>query len=288
MKTICVLALGIAAAAAARADFSYTMTMKGGMGPAAGHVTHQFIQGDKMKVESGETAMIFDFGAQTLTSINNHEKTYSVTPFSQLGGGQGPANVDVKVDVRETRQHRTISGYPCREVVLTVEMSNPESERAGMKSRITMNLWISPDVPGYPELRAFYQRVGDRFPWAAMAGGRGNDRMRQAMADLQKKMANLNGVPVLSIMKIGMAGSPARMAQQQEEMAKAREQLEAMKARGGPQAEAAERALAMMGGAGASPGTMMETRMESSGFSTAPIPASVFAPPAGYRETGHR
>jgi hypothetical protein len=69
-------------------------------------------------------------------------------------------------------------------------------------------------------------------------------------------------------------------------MAQARQQLEAMAARGGPQGDAAKQALARMGAmSGGSGGALSETTMEGSAYSTASIPDSVFAVPAGFQKT---
>ena len=67
-------------------------------------------------------------------------------------------------------------------------------------------------------------------------------------------------------------------------MARAQAQLEAMRKQGGAQAQAAEQALARMGMTGRGGGSLFEITMESTGFSTAPVPDSVFAIPAGYQK----
>jgi hypothetical protein len=66
-------------------------------------------------------------------------------------------------------------------------------------------------------------------------------------------------------------------------MDKAKAQMEAMQKQGGPQAAAAAQAMARMGMA--SSGGGMEMTIQMSGFSTAPIPDSVFAIPADYHQT---
>jgi len=288
MKLTAVLVLAVAGSVAVHADFSYTSTMKGGgmMPASAARPTHTLIKGDKMKVDTGDHAMIMDFGSQTITHINHAQKTYSVMPFGEVASQAGQAGVEVNVDVQETGQRKVISGFNCRQVIMTMEMDSPQARQQGaaMKMRMTMELWVSPDVPGYQELRSLHQRISSGPGWAAMMRGSGAG-MQKNMAELQRKMANLNGVPVLQIMKMGAAGDAAQTAQMQQGMAQARAQLEAMKAKGGEQAKMAEAALARMGGAGSSGGSMMEMTIESSGFSTATIPAAEFAPPAGYQKT---
>jgi hypothetical protein len=144
-------------------------------------------------------------------------------------------------------------------------------------------------VPGAQEMRAFYQKNGDKFPWTAMAGAGGNSGMQKAIAELQRKMTSLNGIPVMQVMRMKMgggAGGDAQAAQMQQGMSQAMARLEEMKKQGGPQAAAAEQALSRMGAArgGAGGGSLLEMTMESSGFSTASVPDSVFAIPDGYQK----
>jgi hypothetical protein len=55
-----VLAPAVAGSVAVHADFSYTSAMKGGgmMAAGAARPTHTLIKGDKMKVDTGDHAMI--------------------------------------------------------------------------------------------------------------------------------------------------------------------------------------------------------------------------------------
>jgi hypothetical protein len=114
-------------------------------------------------------------------------------------------------------------------------------------------------------------------------------------------MAEMNGIPVLQVMKMksaggaaGGAGAPAMpqlTPDQQAKMKDAMARLQAMQAQGGPAAAAAQQAMARMGGLtagaaspGAGSGSLMEMTMESSDFSTGSIPDSTFAIPAGYQK----
>lgn len=281
MRITAVLGFGLALSFAARADFSYTTTAQSGGGmmaaAAAGHTMRHFLKGDKMKVDLGGSATIVDLAAQTITHIDNGKKTYSVTPFSELSAQTAQVGMDVKVDVKETGQRKTIGGYECREIVMTMEAESPQAPQqagGGMKMQMTTNLWVSSDVPGYRELRSFNQRMASQPVWRAMAGG--GKGSQASMAVLQRQVASINGVPVLQVLKIGAAVGAAPNPQMEQQRAA----LEAMKQQGGQQAKMAERMLAMMGGGG----SVVEITTESSGFSTAAIPASEFDPPAGYQK----
>jgi hypothetical protein len=74
---------------AARADFSYTTTSKttGGMaaslgGGANNPPSKHYFKGQKMRTDSGDTSIIIDFDAQTMTTISNRQKPISVRRFS--------------------------------------------------------------------------------------------------------------------------------------------------------------------------------------------------------------
>ena len=281
-----ILLLALIAGAASAADFSYTMTTKSSGGPGGGDaVTKHYLKGQKMLVDTGSVGIITDFDAQTLTTINKTQKTYSVTKFADIGQTTAAmANTDVKIDVKETGQQKNINGYNASEVVMTMDIDTPamgRASQAGMKMQMEMDLWISPDVPGGQELLGFYKRNADRFPWSSMAIG-GNGSMRTAMADLQKKIAQMKGVPVLETVRMKNAGAGAGQADPR--IAQARAQLEQMVKQGGPGAAQAQQALARMGG-GSGGGALFETTMEGGNYSAAAIPESVFAIPAGFQRT---
>jgi hypothetical protein len=122
--------------------------------------------------------------------------------------------------------------------------------------------------------------------------GNGNQSMQKAMAQMQRKMGELNGVAVEQIIRMKQpAGAqipqmpqttPAQAAQMQAAMAE-------MAKQGGANA-AAQQAMRSMaagmarGGAGGS-GSLIETTVDSSGFSNASVPDSVFAVPEGYKQS---
>jgi hypothetical protein len=253
----------------------------------------QYFKGQKMKTETGDISVIMDFDAQTMTTINNKLKTVSVKKFSDIGAAT-PSDMAVKIDVKETGQQKTINGYNAKELVMTMDVDVPQAQQMG-KMQMEMDMWLSSDVPGVGELQDFYKKNMARMPWAALAGG-GNPAMQKGMAEMQRKMAEMNGVRVLGIMKMKPAGGaaapamPQMSAAQSAQMQAAMAKLQAMQQQGGPAAAAAAQAMARMGavpGAGAPGGgasnALIEVTMESTDFSTASIPDSVFAIPAGYQ-----
>jgi hypothetical protein len=311
MKTAILFALLFSMQMAARADFSYTSTrrttggtmaaMAGGAGNAT--VSKIYFKGQKMRTESGDTVIQIDFDAQTVTTINNARKTIAVRSFSDIGAAAGQQTPGIAIDAKETGQRKNVNGFDAKELVLTMDMDMSQG-RGGMglgKMQMEIDMWIASDVPGGGEVRAFYRKNADRFPWTAAAGGNGG--MQAAMVEVQKKIASMDGVTVEQVIRMKQAGGaagaqmpamPQMTAEQSAQMAQARARLEAMKAQGGPQAAMAEQALKSMGAMGGSQGapasasgagSLMEMTVDSTGFSTASIPDSVFAIPADYQKT---
>jgi hypothetical protein len=285
MKTATLLAVTLCAAATAYADFSYTTTRKSQGSPAAGaapSATKYYFKGQKMATDSGDIATVVDFDAQTISTIHKAQKTYSVMKFSDLGQVLKQADVDAKVDLKETGQKKVINGFNATQTIVTMEVDSPMNQ-SGMKMQMEIDMWRSSDVPGAQELKAFFQKNASNLPWAAMSGGGAATGMQKAMADVQRKMSTTGGVTLLQTVRTKAAGSAAQTAQMQAGMAQMRAQMEAMAKQGGPQAAAAQQALARMGAASGG-GSLFEITMESSDFSTGSVPDSVFVIPAGFQK----
>ena len=80
-----------------------------------------------------------------------------------------------------------------------------------MKMQVEISIWIAPNVPGAAEMRAFYQKNAANFPWSAMINGGGNQSITKAMAQVQKKLAEIDGTPVEEVVRVkpaSGAGAP--------------------------------------------------------------------------------
>jgi TonB family protein len=270
------------------ADFSYAVTRK--PAPLSGSQTEKhYFKGQKMKVESADGSTIVDFDAQTVTRINNMLKSYSVTKFSDIPAPPKQTEVDVKVYVQETGRTQIISGYKANEVVLTADLDSPQIRQRPGKPQTEKRVWVATDLPGSDELRAFYERNRERFPWMALAeGGQQQaanataEAVQAAAVETDRRKTELKGVPVLEVSTLRIAPGGSRGPNIQD-WAQARAQLEAQSSKGGPGANTAAQALARAESMGGDPFALMQNTFESSGFSTEPIPDSVFAIAAEYK-----
>ncbi|MDQ1472491.1 MAG: hypothetical protein QOJ99_3971 [Bryobacterales bacterium] len=308
MKTAVTVILSLCACTPAEADFTYTQTMKmtGGMlagmaGKSAPRATKVSLKGQKLKTDDGANVIVIDLDAQTITTINNAQKTFTVRDVNDLKGSTSDLNATA--DFKETGQKKVVNGFSASEAVLTMDMDAPPIGKA----QVEVDMWLSSEIPGAQELRDFYSKNAAKFPWQALGGGAGSPAIASAMAELQKKMATMHGGPVQQIIRIKAPGampgfaetgappagpSAAQMIQIQAGMEKARKQLEFMAAQGGPAAAIARQQLARMGpppqtgGNAGSAGSnwLLEMTIDSSEFLAAGIPDSAFEVPAGYQK----
>lgn len=267
------------ASAFARADYSYTMTSKASMGGNPS-VSKYYYKGNKMKMEMSNTVMIMDFDAQTITTLNPQDKSYTVKSFAEVSKETATATGDVHPEFKDTGEKKVINGFNASQLLLTMDV---DSGRGGQKMQMQMEMWISPDVPGVGELRGFYQRNMGKFPWASLGEGT-NPQMKAVTIEMYKKLAQMNGAAVLEVMHMKMGGAGGPDPSSDPRMAQARAQLEQMAKQGGQQGEIAKQQLARMGAMGGGGGGGMQVTIEGSGFSPAPVPESVFAIPGDYKK----
>jgi hypothetical protein len=262
-------------AGGAWADVSYNSAVKNSSGGAVTN-TKTRLKGNKMKMDMGQSVTVMDFDAQTVTTLDTASKTYRVMPMAQISEGLEKAQASIQAKTQETGAKKVIRGMACRQVNTTMNVQSGAGPQ-GMAMVMEMETWVTQDAPGAAEMAAFAKRMAEK---GLFQGAGGNQQMKKAMADIQREMAKINGVPVMQVIKMRMADD-GKNAQMQAQMEQARAQMEALKKQGGPAAAQIEKALAAMGGGGK---YMMEMTTEMSDFSLATIPAGEFAVPAGFKK----
>lgn len=326
-----VVALAGWSAVLLRADFSYEQTSKVTGGVLAGAMkvvgvfskqavqpvkTSVLVKGNRLAHVSADNVQVIDLDRETITDINLKNRTYSVTTFAQMaealqraaqkvsGQAGGDVNASFKASVKDTGEQKQIAGLEARRVILTLVMEAKDKDSGATGALNTRSdMWLARDVPGYAEVRNFYQRMSQKIAWmpgsTALAQGRSD--MAKAMADLARESSKLEGVPVLQVISIG--GDVQNLPEQPSSQPQAQPQPE-------PERPSAVGALGRLGGLGglgglgrrrqeqpkqeppaqkerqaeAGSGVLMEITTETTGFSTAPVDASRFEVPAGFRQ----
>jgi hypothetical protein len=348
-RTLSLIALAAFACAGLRADFSYEQTsqLTGGVMKSLGFLSKQLreptrstvlLKGDRMAHISATSASVVDLAAETITEINFQKKTYSVMTFAEMEAmlksldakskEKDQPEWTTKVSVKETGQTQTINGMNAREAVLTIEFEGTDQKTNQPATMMTMtcDMWLTPNVAGYDEVRSFYERMARKLNWTPGSMSMASGRQAKGIAAMYKEAAKLNGVPVRQLVKMNMGAGMAQgedgqamagaqaQSQQQQQQPQPEQQVEAERPTIGgalgrlggrfggfgrkkkqPQQEEQPKVepqqtsteQAPQGGAGG-PGSLMEIQSDLSAFSSATVDASKFEVPAGFKKVDRK
>ncbi len=268
------------------------------------------LKGDRMVSRAANHMSIIDLNSQTITTVDMQKKSWYVMTFAEMkqmmeqmqqsmqNSKKNGDNTQTsfKVSAKSTGATKQVNGYDAKEMVLKMEMEGTD-QQSGQKGAmvITTDMWITPAVSGYAEVRDFHKRMAEKLNWSPngnMFAAR--PEVAQGMAEVYKEIAKLDGMPVVQNVIMGVEGQPGDQAQSQQS------------AQPQPQAQPAERpslggALGGMLGvrrnkksssdpppeksSGSSqPGSLLEMTTELSAFSSAAVDDSQFAVPAGFKQ----
>lgn len=210
-------------------------------------ITTVAVKGNQMARVTQDYADLTDLDAQTVTHIDMTKHEYSVTTFTQMKEAMRRALDQAKAEqakasapppaasqpvkdpnvqlgfeahVRKTGVTKQVSGIDTNEVILSLAV-NGTDKSSGQKGAlgITNDMWLAPDVPGYAEVRDFERRfaieMGSTFTTGPdLTGLVQQAQSSEAMKAMAKEMSQIQGVPVLQVMRMGMTtnGQPLAAA----------------------------------------------------------------------------
>jgi hypothetical protein len=290
-------------------------------------VSTVMIQGNRMMSVNKDRTEIIDLDAGTITIIDPLKRQYTTMTFEQMrqqmeaamakakteqqkqpqpSSNSDAQNVDLKfnVKVRSTGASRDVAGLSTKEFIMTMTLdaTDQKSGQTGALA-ITNDLYLAPEIPGYGEVREFYERYARKMG-TVMSGAINAQMMAMAqqpaagkgMADMIEEMSKLKGIPVLQIMRMGSTTDGTPLPAASESPLPPAEPSPS----GGSVAKAAIMGSLPFGGFGKkkkqddpapadnSPqptaAVLIESNTQLTNFSTAPLDASQFRVPAGYKE----
>ncbi len=162
-----------------------------------------FFTADKMATKTKTSRTVIDLNAETITSINDITKTYTVIPFAQVGAmfapGQGQAaqqepdeeadytvTVDFWIDNMGVVDDPSGAEHLRLHIVADPEPTSPDVEDPG-QSALVLELFVKV-VEGYEIIKAFRRGYAEKLG-RAMSGGQGN-----LIETLQQIMGNSPGI----------------------------------------------------------------------------------------------
>jgi hypothetical protein len=315
------------------ADFKYDQTtrMTGGSmlrmmqmvgrGAADPHTSTVAVKGDKMATRSKDSIVIVDLSAETTTTVDLKDQTYSVMTFAQtreqmekLFSKRGDkVETNVSVDGKQTGKKATVNGMATSEWMLTMLVEGNSGGQRG-QMRMEMSNWVSESkIAGFDEVTAFQRKMVQKMGLATLAGPAGpmaQPGMAKGMAEMAKKMAEVGGVPIVTVIRM-IPTDPEQIKQMEAMQAQSADAPgrpgmgEALSgALGGrlggfgrkkktedtpaatpaPAAAAPAKSTLPVEGSFSSAASMMEMLTESANFSSLPVDAALFGVPAGFKQ----
>jgi hypothetical protein len=215
----------------------------GGRAAKDGIVRTVAVKGDRKATLDGETGQIIDLNEEKIYDLDIRKKTYTVTTFAELrrqmeearkkaaeqaprdsnrpSSQSGQPQVEVDFDLKESGQKRVINGFDAREVVMTISVREKGKtiETSG-GFVVTSNTWLTSTIDSMAEVAAFDRRYAEKLSSSLMLDAQQMamilamyPMMREAMAKFEAENVNMNGTPVMTVVKFEAVANPAEAQQ---------------------------------------------------------------------------
>ena len=219
---------------AAREGLSDVVAVKGNRKSVVGDTTGQIIDLDEEKVYDldikGKSYRVTTFAEMRQRMQDAQEKAKKQAPQKAEPAGKPPEKqMQIDFDLKESGQKKTINGYNCREVVMTVtvhEKGKTLEQSGGMV--LTSHNWLAPRIAAMKEIGEFDRKyaqklagpysIGDAQQMAAAMAM--YPYMKEAIGKFQAENVNMDGTAILLTMTMESVASPEDAAQQQKEQDK--------------------------------------------------------------------
>lgn len=310
------------------------------------------VKGNRMARINPHYTEIVDLDKETITRIDNDQKTYTVVTFQQMkqqmeeaarkareqqakaqkqpepSTNEPPPQMSFDVKVRNTGATKQVAGMDAKESILAMTV-NAKDQKTGQQGNIaiTNDMYMVPEIPGYDQVREFERKFALKLGaimspvfTPQMAGMQPGSS--QGMVEMAKEMSKLKGVPVLQIMRMGSTanGQPLPAASEaalpesnSPQMPNAGEVAKEGAKEGATAAIANKIGLGGFGGFGRKKkkeeqqqqeqakaqqqaaqqqqpqaAVLVQSEIETTSFSSAPVDPSRFEVPAGFKQVQPR
>ena len=269
------------------------------------------LKGNRMRREDSMGQIeIIDLDGRRITQIDTRKKTYSTITFDEMKARmeearkkaaaeqakrnkEQPSQVKItpKVTITPGTGSKKLLDYTTKEMKVHVdmEMTSDDPKAKGQ----TANMWVDSDsyiapVKGYDEVKHFYQRMAKEMDWVPGAMMGGNAQIAPAMVEYRKSATALNGMPLFSLVSVGMAGQPGAPQQSSHEDQKSSGNpitggIGGLFGKKKKKDDAAQDDSSNSKPSG-TPGSLMDTSTEVTSVSTNSVDANLFKVPDGYKQ----
>lgn len=218
------------------------MGLFGGKAAKEGVVNAVAVRGNRKATMSDATGEIIDLSEEKIYSLDLRKKSYEVATFAEIRqklleaqekaakaakdepeARQQSQEVQMEIDfsAKESGQTRSINGFECREVVITViARQKDKTLEQGGGMVMTSNLWLTPEIAGIKEIADFDLRYWQKLNLpnmgadaeqmaAAMAMYPG---MKDMIAKMQSQQVDMKGTAILTVMTVESVQSAEQAA----------------------------------------------------------------------------
>ncbi|GAB4361321.1 MAG: hypothetical protein OHK0021_05420 [Bryobacter sp.] len=186
--------------------------------------TSHYFKGSRSAAVDKNSTSIFDFEKQVFVVMDHQQKQYWQMTFAEMeeqmkqageqmkSAQQKNRNVqgEMKLDVKATGETKEVNGFQAGRFVMTMEFAAKDGQSGQSGSmKLVNDSWNTKSVPGFAEHEKFMKEMAGKMAW-----GRSNPFMammnQPGMAEGMKKLATeaakIEGVPVLTITRMGVVG----------------------------------------------------------------------------------
>jgi hypothetical protein len=287
------------------------------------------VKGNRMANIGKDHVQVIDLDKETITEIDLAKKQYSVMTFAQMkqamddavnrlqnqkaqkSAASAPNNApnietSFNVSAKSTGKTKTLSGLDAKETIITMTLQGTDTDTGQSGSMaIADDAWMA-SVPGYDEVQAFHKKMGEKMGYAFGSGMAQMGMMRpetlKGFAAVSKQMANADGVPVETVMKMGgpgtgtdaCAAAESQQSQQSDSQSAGAAATSAALGRLGlggfgrkknkDSQTSGSQTQSQSGAASSDCLLLMEMTTQLTGFSAGPADTSKFDVPAGFKQ----
>jgi hypothetical protein len=223
----------------------WAMGVFGGKAAKEGTISTIAVKGNRKVTTSENSGEIIDLDEQKIYTLDFKKKSYEVITFEEMRrrlkeaqeqaakaarendkATEQPSDVQMEVDfsLKESGAKRTINGYDCREVIMTVtSRQKGKTLEEGGGYVMTSHFWIGPNIPELKEISDFDQRYAKALGVVFGPGGSAEQMtmatamypgMKDMMGKMQSEKVNMEGAQILTEMIMETVRSAAQMSQQ--------------------------------------------------------------------------
>lgn len=142
-------------------------------------VSSTLLKGNRMAMIGKDVTTIYDLDKETVTTINNSKREYSVMTFAEMREAmdkalekmqqmtqqnKNQAEMKWTVKVEGPGERKEVNGFDAAKYVVTLD-GEAVDPKTGKKSgtRMIMDCWLAKAVPGVSEFNAFSKRMAEKL-----------------------------------------------------------------------------------------------------------------------------